>query len=340
MGTFATARVSTYNPRVHRFVRNLITEWRRLGLPVEGECVIVAVSGGADSTALLVALADLRDRKKLAHEFVIAHFNHKLRGPESDDDERFVKKLADEKIFKFVSGSGNLKGKADLEQRARAERYAFLKNVADEKSAALVLTGHTLNDQAETFLLNLIRGSGVDGLRAMRARRPLSENVILLRPLLLWARREDTEQYCRENTMRFRKDRMNDDRSFTRVKIRKEVLPKLAEINPKIVETLARTSELLAVSPDDNICRSSGDSYSKLKLKDLRKLSENELTTHIRSWLRERRGSLRGITLKHIEAVARLVNSPKSGRIVELPGGGQVVKGGGELAFRHIKLEY
>jgi tRNA(Ile)-lysidine synthase len=324
---------------VHKFVRNLITEWRRLELPIGGERVIVAVSGGADSTALLFALADLRDRKKLTHELVIAHFNHQLRGVESGADERFVSKVATDMSFEYVSGSGDLKGKSDLEQRARDERYSFLARVAKEKKASFVLTGHTIDDQAETFLLNLIRGSGVDGLCAMPVKRPLSDEIVLVRPLLSWARRQDTEDYCRESGVKFRRDRMNVDLNFTRVKIRRQVLPKLAELNPKIIETLARTAEVLALSSDKTNDKTPYGSSPTLKLTDLKKMSDNDRYTYIRSWLRDQRRNLRGIELKHIEAIARLVKSPKSGRIVELPGGGRVVKGGGGLAFRHIKLE-
>ena len=325
---------------MHRFIRNLITEWRRLELPFNGERVIVAVSGGADSTALLLALAELRDRKKLKQEFVIAHFHHNLRGKESDGDERFVEKMAAKNDFEFVSGRGNLISRSDLEQRARHERYSFLIRTAQNENARSVLTAHTLNDQAETFLLNLIRGSGFDGLRAMPAKRKLGRNVELVRPLLNWATRQDTELYCRERKVKFRRDRMNEDLNFTRVRIRKEILPNLAELNPKIVETLARTAKLFASSPDNGDQDLIETFVDELKLSDLRKLDENQLNSHIRRWLRGCRGSLRGITLKHIEAGARLVNSPKRGRIVELPGGEQVVKGGGRLAFRHIKLEY
>jgi tRNA(Ile)-lysidine synthase len=334
---------------VHKFVRNLITEWRRLDLPIAGERVIVAVSGGADSTALLLALSDLRKRKKLDFEFVVAHFNHKLRGSESDDDELFVKELAAEERFQFIGGAGSLKGDADLEQRARIQRYAFLQRVAEERNAALVLTGHTLNDQAETFLLNLIRGSGLDGLSAMPTIRTISEgsNIKLVRSLLRWAKREATEQFCRDNNsgfrvnrMDFRLDPMNYDPRFARVVIRKSILLSLAALNPKIVETLARTADLLTFSTQKNDHPATGGPSSDLKLTDLRKLNENEFYTDIRNWLREQRGGLRGITRKHIEAVFRLVKSPKSGRLVELPGGAAVVKSGGRLAFRHNKLEY
>jgi len=322
---------------VHKFVRNLITEWRRLNLPFDGETVIVAVSGGADSTALLLALADLKKRKKLDLEFIAAHFNHRLRGKESNSDEAFVRKLAKGAVFKFYSGSGSLKGTSNLEERARNVRYEFFAKLAKQSKAVLVLTAHTMNDQAETIMMNLVRGTGIDGLVGIRKVRPLEtgSKIRLVRPLLAWAKRSDTENFCLENKVAFRLDAMNDDLTFTRVRIRKSVLPLLAEINPKIVETLSRTAELLQPLDKGKITTVNGS----IKLADLSDLSKNELYSHLRAWIGENRGNTRGLQLKHIEAVARLVNSPKSGRLVELPGGDSVIKHGGRLDFRHIKLE-
>jgi len=322
---------------VHKFVRNLITEWRRLNLPFDGETVIVAVSGGADSTALLLALADLKKRKKLDLEFIAAHFNHRLRGKESNSDEAFVRKLAKGAVFKFYSGSGSLKGTSNLEERARNVRYEFFAKLAKQSKAVLVLTAHTMNDQAETIMMNLVRGTGIDGLVGTRKVRPLEtgSKIRLVRPLLAWAKRTDTENFCLENKVAFRLDAMNEDLTFTRVRIRKSVLPLLAEINPKIVETLSRTAELLQPLDKGKITTVNGS----IKLADLSDLSKNELYSHLRAWIGENRGNTRGLQLKHIEAVARLVNSPKSGRLVELPGGDSVIKHGGRLDFRHIKLE-
>ena len=322
---------------MHKFVRNLITEWRRLNLPFDGETVIVAVSGGADSTALLLALADLKKRKKLDLEFIAAHFNHRLRGKESNSDEAFVRKLAKGAVFKFYSGSGSLKGTSNLEERARNVRYEFFAKLAMQRKAVLVLTAHTMNDQAETIMMNLVRGTGIDGLVGTRKVRPLEtgSKIQLVRPLLAWAKRTDTENFCLENKVAFRLDAMNEDLTFTRVRIRKSVLPLLAEINPKIVETLSRTAELLQPLDKGKITTVNGS----IKLADLSDLSKNELYSHLRAWIGENRGNTRGLQLKHIEAVARLVNSPKSGRLVELPGGDSVIKHGGRLDFRHIKLE-
>jgi len=337
---------------VHKFVRNLITEWRRLGLPFANQAVIVAVSGGADSTALLLALIDLKKRKKLDLDVVVAHFNHKLRGRESDADEKFVRELAKKSDLEFVTASDRLEGTNDIEQRARNARYDFLAKLAKRKKSGLVLTAHTVNDQAETLLLNLIRGSGIDGLCAMTVVRPLEQTkkangAKLARPLLHWAKRADTEEFCRVLGMKFRQDRMNDDLKFTRVRVRKTIMPELAKLNPKIVETLAKTASLIqqksglsSNASNGEIEKLNDERSEQLSVADLTDLPENELFIAIRAWLIENRGSSRGLELKHIGAVARLVKSRKSGRIVELPGSDSVVKSGGRLAFRHIKLEY
>ena len=323
---------------MHKFVRQLITEWRRLELPVKDAAVIVAVSGGADSTAMLLALADLEKRNKLDIEFVVAHFNHNLRDSDSDNDETFVRELAARCGFEFASGQSTLKGVSDLEQRARDARYKYFSKLAKQKNAEVVLTAHTMNDQAETVLMNIIRGSGLDGMAGIPSIRLLNKEskTVLVRPLLLWANRSETEAFCIENGVSFREDAMNDDLRFTRVKVRRQVLPLLAEINPKIIESLSRFAEL---SAHGKVCQETAK-RPFLELSSLIGLPQNDLNTQIRAWLAHNRGNSRGLQLKHIEAVARLAKSPKSGRLIELPGGASVEKSGGRLAFRHIKLEY
>jgi tRNA(Ile)-lysidine synthase len=145
---------------MHKFVRNLITEWRKLDLPFADSAIVVAVSGGADSMSLLLAIEDLVRRKKLDLRITVAHFNHKLRGKESDADQEFVSRLAKDLAFEFVTESGRIAKKGNLEQNARNARYEFLTKVAKRSGASIILTAHTVNDQAETFLMNLIRGSG------------------------------------------------------------------------------------------------------------------------------------------------------------------------------------
>ncbi len=360
---------------MHKFVRSLITEWRRLDLPFADETLVLAVSGGADSLSLLLALEDLIKRKKLTLRVVAAHFNHRLRGAASDADEEFVKHIAAERGFELAIGHGRPVSKGNLEQEARNARYEFLTRTAENLNAGRVLTAHTMNDQAETFLLNLIRGSGIDGLSGMRTKRELrdaetrgsgnSENdqitddkgetdrfaaspllpfsstpPLLIRPLLRWAKRADTENFCRASGVEFRYDTMNEDMSFKRVRVRKMLLPMLAEFNPKIIETLASTANLMS-EPRAAATRfpSSAKPPDTLSVRELMLLSPNDLNQTLRSWLKARRGSLRAISLKHIEAIEQLIKSQKSGRIVELPGNGLVRKHGGRLSFDNIKVD-
>ena len=320
---------------MHTFVRNLITEWRRLDLAVEGDTIVVAVSGGADSMALMLAVHDLVARKKIRSRVVVVHFNHKLRGQDSDADEAFVRDQARHLGFECVSEGGSIPKRGNLEQNARDSRYRFLLETARQARAKLVLTAHTQNDQAETFLMNLIRGSGAEGLSAMQPVRPLDKSIDLVRPLLKWATRNDTEEFCAHAGVEFRTDRMNNDVGLTRVRVRKVILPALAELNPRIVETLARTAGIISATPK----AASQDPGNSLRVSDLKDLSTPELHETLRSWLRLKRGDLRGLQLKHIEAVERLILSRRSGNTVELPGGGRVIKHGGGLTFANIKVE-
>ncbi|MDQ2747811.1 MAG: tRNA lysidine(34) synthetase TilS, partial [Acidobacteriota bacterium] len=167
---------------MHNFTRNLITEWRRLKLPFADETFVVAVSGGADSVSLMLALDELRRLKKLTNRFVIAHFNHDLRGSESDLDAEFVRHLTIKLDFEFAYKIQNPKSKihnqsGNLEQNARQARYEFLTETARNLNAEYVLTAHTMNDQAETLLINLIRGSGIEGLSGMKTIRDLEFEI-------------------------------------------------------------------------------------------------------------------------------------------------------------------
>ncbi len=368
---------------MNQFSKDLLTEWRKLDLPFADETFIVAVSGGADSVSLMLALNELKERGKLNLRFVVAHFNHNLRGADSDLDAEFVKGITNKFNFELASKIQNPKSKiqnqsGNLEQNLRTARYEFLTETAQNLNAYGVLTAHTLNDQAETFLLNLIRGSGLDGLSAIKPIRNLesrvesreSENNIgieekskiqnpkskirLVRPLLNWAKREDTENFCGLNKIEFRHDALNDDLAFKRVRVRKILIPLLQEFNPKIIETLAKTSELLNDSAEYIAAgnRQSAENFSleeretktedeikNLSLKDLKDVFPSIRRTILREWLKDNRGNLRRLELKHIEAVEKLIFSRKSGKVVELPDGELVLKKNGKLYFQKTKVE-
>jgi tRNA(Ile)-lysidine synthase len=343
---------------VHKFVRNLITEWRRLGLPLKDATVVVAVSGGADSVSLLLGLNELRKAGKLGLSIVAVHLNHQLRGVESDVDEQFVKHLTTELKIPLDLRRQRISTDGNLEQNARQTRYNFLLEAAKNLNAFAVLTGHTVNDQAETFLLNLIRGSGPEGLGGMSTIRILegekrtneneqvsvftspllpfsASSLLLIRPLLTWAKRIDTEAFCHDLGVEYRYDTMNDDTAFKRVQIRKILLPVLQDMNPNIVETLANTAMLMQSLPKGENQMPESD---ELSLSELKAAEKSELYNNLRSWLRRQRGDTRGLELKHIQALERLVFSEKSGKTAELPGG-KVVKTGGKLAYKENKVE-
>lgn len=215
--------------------------------------LVVAISGGADSTALACALAALR-RRTPGGPLILAHVNHQLRGAESDNDEAFVRHLHAHLV---AQGTPDLRlhcQRIDVNAAAQAEcanqeavarrlRYHALATVAKEKEICLVATAHTANDQAETVLHRLLRGTGWRGLRGIARRRPLDDEIEVIRPLLNVGR-ADILTYLEGERQSFRMDASNDDLRRTRNRIRHRLLPLLAsEYNPAIVSILGRLAE-------------------------------------------------------------------------------------------------
>lgn len=203
-----------------------------------GDRVVVAVSGGPDSVCLLSVL------QELALSLHVAHLDHLFRGKESADEALFVADLA--KKLNIPATVEQFDVPAYCRERglspqagARAVRYGFLRRIADETGSSRIATGHTADDQAETFLMRLLRGAGVSGLSAIP---PLRENII--RPLLD-VTREEVLDYLAANGLLFKTDPSNNRPLYTRNRIRLEVLPVLKRFNPRIVETLAAEAALL-----------------------------------------------------------------------------------------------
>ena len=347
--------------RLSRFARSLLEQWRRLELPLADANVVVAVSGGADSAALLLALEELVRKDELRLNLVVSHLDHGLRS-ESRKDAQWVKQLAEELGFSVVVGRANLRTSAsskrkrteNLEQAARKARYEFLYKTATKKKAVYVLTAHTLDDQAETILMRLLRGSAAEGLSGTPAIRQLKPNskVLLVRPLLGWARRTDTEAYCRLRQIDFRADEMNDDETFSRVRVRKQLLPLMQSFNNRIVEALNRTAGLLSEDaaaladeanrllelaiqkPDKNI-ETGGASLSVSVLLQRPPAVRRRA---LREWILRARGDLNRLEMVHLLAVEKLLEGERGGRIAELPDGMKVTRRRGMLELSHKKL--
>src|SRR6266704_2899400 len=207
-----------------------------------GERVGVAVSGGADSVALLLLLLELREKLGIVHSVV--HFNHKLRGKASDADEKFVAKLAAKHGLEFHSATVYVAKKAkseraNLEDAARRARYDYFRSLAESGTCTRIAVAHTADDQAETVLAHILRGTGLAGLGGIH---PIAGPVI--RPLLN-VRRSELRRFLSAQKQTWREDATNRDTKRMRARIRRKLLPLLEkQFQPAIVEHLATLAEL------------------------------------------------------------------------------------------------
>lgn len=215
---------------------------------LEGRAMVVAVSGGPDSVALLRACHAWNQRGRWT--LSVAHFHHGSRGEEADADALFVAELAELLSLPHDQGRWSPPRSAHFEADARKARYAWLAEVAQARGAAAVAVAHTRDDQAETVLHHLIRGTGLRGLAGMRNRRTLTEGVLLVRPLLAVPRAEILA-YLRSINQSYRIDTTNLDTRRTRSRIRLELIPLLEhDYNPHVQDALARLAELAARGDD------------------------------------------------------------------------------------------
>lgn len=255
-----------------------------------GESILLGVSGGVDSIVLLDVIN--RVAGPLGITVGVAHFNHKLR-PTSEEDADFVRERARALRLKPYVASGDIKqiveeGGGSIEEVARRERYAFLERIARRHKFSVVMTGHTADDNAETVMMNLMRGSGVTGLSGIPPSRWLGEDVILARPMLGLTRLE-VEEYAEKRGLEWREDESNSSHDFTRNRIRAELMPLLRTFNPGILDVLNTTAGLMR-----NVDRYlSGVVDSAV---------ENALAAEIK---REERSALDVTTLRHLHPAVR-----------------------------------
>ena len=285
--------------------------------------IVVAVSGGADS----LALADLlnRSRQRFKLEICIAHYEHGLRGKDSIDDANFVKEFAESLGVKFFCESGDVQNFADenkisVETAARILRYEFLAKVRQQLNFDAIVLAHHANDQAETVLFRLLRGSTLTGLSAMKFLTP-SPYGLLIRPLLRF-KKSELESYCRKRGIIPRIDATNFETVATRNKIRLELLPELEKFNPAIVETLCRFAETSAAEID--FINNEVEMGFSVAVKNGKILREEFLKLHtalqreiIKKFIAANCGSVKDFSFANFEAVRKVLINNLSG--VELP---------------------
>jgi len=303
-------------------VDNTISKCHMIG---RGDRVIVAVSGGADSVCLLDVLHSLKG--VLGIELVVAHFDHGLRPGEDEYETRFVKALATSFDCDFVTkkaGPALKLGSASLEEKARDARYQSLKKIKGQFSAQKIAMGHNLNDQAETVLMRLLRGSGPSGLSGI----PPVRNTHIIRPLIEVTRSE-IESYLSKRGLSHITDSSNSETKYLRNEIRLHLLPQLEKYQPKIVEILGRTA---AIMREENTWleakatkwlkkwaeKGSNDEIvlPLLRFKGLPEPLQNHV---IRQALKREGGSLRRISLPNIDAIKRVATGRKPQAEVTLP---------------------
>jgi tRNA(Ile)-lysidine synthase len=325
-----------------------------------GDRIGVAVSGGADSVALLLLLLELRER--LGIVLSVVHFNHKLRGKASDADEKFVAKLAAKHGLEFHTASVYVakkakKERANLEDTARRARYDYFHSLVESGELTRVAVAHTADDQAETVLAHLLRGTGLAGLGGIH---PVAGSVF--RPLLNF-RREELRTYLRARKQNWREDATNLDTKRMRARIRKKLLPLLEkQFQPAIVEHLRTLADLaredeafldamaagraraLVQRSDERARIAVGDLFQPWKKKEFNtentedtesiertKALSKRMVRQIVKSIKPREGQLGA---RHVEAILELARRGQSGSSLALPGGVEVRKERSELVFR------
>lgn len=308
---------------------------RRNGLVSGEKLLIVGVSGGPDSVCLLHLLVSLKER--LGIRLHIAHLDHMLRGMESEADARYVSELAKRLGIGITLEQRDVKSYQrehclSLEEAAREVRYQFFAKVASSMGTDRIALGHTADDQAETILMRLVRGSGVYGLQGIQ---PLTQwesladtRLMVVRPLLQ-VNREEIEAYCQQHDLQPRRDSSNLSSSYFRNRIRNELMPLLQNYNPRINEALLRTADSLAIDFSfleqqvfqiwDKVVSEEGEALV-LNANELIRLHPALQRYLLREAVRRLLGNLKDIGWKHIESMVAAL-SMRAGKRLNLPRG-------------------
>ncbi len=295
-----------------------------------GDRVICAVSGGADSVALLYGMFLLREKLQIRLEAV--HFNHCLRGQESDRDEQFVRALCHRLDIPLTVGTAQVQpGKKGLEAAAREARYAFFAELPGK-----IATAHTADDNAETVLMHMVRGTGLKGLGAIAPVRGQ-----LIRPLLT-ATRQQVLAFLQEHNLSFVEDSTNQTDAFLRNRIRHHVMPLLLRENPRMAENLSAMA--LRLREDEQALREHADFTDGVDIAWLRQLPKARRSRVLTEFLRH--CGVREPEAEHVALAEALVFSQNPSAKAMLPGGVNITRSYEKLILSEVteqqtvKLQY
>jgi len=289
-------------------------------LIAKDEVVILGLSGGSDSVCLFEILNILKE--KLDFKLMAAHYNHRLRGGESEQDEKFVEKICKEKNIPLFIGRAKRANALKTEESARDARYFFFETILFENRGDKFALAHHANDVAETFLMRLVRGGGLKGLSSIAMARDQ-----YIRPLLFVEKNEIT-QFLSENKIKYRNDSSNTDENFLRNQFRQTIIPQLENINPQLVKNISSLSDQIS------------DDYQYLEALSQEILAEiiefqddEEVVLNREKWLGlaspmkkmtlrqaiEEIGTLKNISHKHLDEVCRMLEKGEGKKHKRLP---------------------
>ena len=331
----------------NNLIEQVLKTIRNYELLKPGDSVLVACSGGPDSVFLLHALVRLKNKLKIGN-IAVCNLDHGLRGRESLKDSSFVKKMAAELGLQFIHKRVNLKrcpAKGfSTEELARTARYSFFKEAAAKSRADIVATGHTLDDQAETILMRVIKGASLKGLIGIAPSR--SEGAIrIVRPLFELEKFELTKYLDREG-IGYRIDRTNLEPIYFRNVVRTDIIPYLEKFNPRLKRALFNMAEHLredfefieeANVGTRGMISLSKDGSVEVGLKDLIVQPRAIQKDILRDSLAKAGGEVKKLSFRHWKEVEGLINRKAKGSSLHLPGGICVSRGEKSLLFTKIK---
>lgn len=324
--SYITSMKKKQDPKLINIIDKVTSTITKYEMISPGDRIIVGASGGPDSTCLLHVLHSLKSQ--FDFELIAAHFEHGLRPGEDEKETEFISSFAQRLgvPFEYKRAEQDIReGSGSLEEKARLVRYNFLEEVRKRHKAHKIALGHNMNDQAETVIMRLLRGSGISGLKGI----PAVRDGLIIRPIIA-LNRDDVIYYLQKNRLRYMSDSSNTDKRFLRNRLRYELIPILQQYQPNIIRFLSKTSEIINMEDDfmesqarkwaeKNVLFKSGLSAIPIHMfKELHVALKNRVLRYL---LKKKLGHLKRITYDHINDIVTMLYGERPNMEVHLPYG-------------------